>query len=213
MSNDKVRALPGGQYYWPNRLARMYLLSLEDVMGKQSLGSVLSLADLGRITNNYPPDSLDLGWSFEDMAALNQALDEMYGESSGRRLAVRAGKLCFHYALEDFGAVLGISDLAIRLLPLRAKLKAWLNAMAETFNKTSDQVVRVEETEEHFLYHVDRCPICWGRSTSEPFCHSGLGLLEEGVRWASGGKDILVSESACIAMGDDSCTYTIDKQS
>jgi predicted hydrocarbon binding protein len=190
----------------------MYLLSLEDVMGRQSLNAVLSLADLRHVTNNYPPDNLDLGWSFEEMAALNQALDDMYGAQSGKRLAVRAGRAGFHHALVDFGAVLGIADLAVRLLPLRARLRAWLNAMAETFNKTSDQIVRVEETEEHFFYHVDRCPICWGRSAPHPVCHAGLGLLEGGVRWVSGGKDISVVESSCIAMGDATCTYTIDKR-
>jgi predicted hydrocarbon binding protein len=212
MSDAEEGDLPVAQYYWPNKLARTYLISLEDVMGKQSLNAVLSLAGLGHVTNNYPPDNLDLSWSFENTSALTQALDEMYGDANGQRLAVRAGRLGFHHALEDFGAVLGVADLAVRLLPLRARLRAWLNAMAETFNKISDQIVRIEETDTHFLYHVDRCPMCWGRHASEPICYGGLGLLEEGVRWVSGGKDIPITETLCIAMGDPTCTYTIDKR-
>jgi predicted hydrocarbon binding protein len=92
------------------------------------------------------------------------------------------------------------------------KLKIGINAMAETFNKTSDQIVRVEEAPDHFLYHIDRCPVCWGRHAEQPICHAGLGLLQEGLHWVTSGKNIRVEEIKCIAMGDPACTYVIVKR-
>jgi predicted hydrocarbon binding protein len=209
---EHATGAPRPQYYWPNKMGRMMLLALEDVMGKNGVNAVLNLAKLRHLINNYPPNNLDLGWSFEEMSALNQALEDMYGPRGGKGLAIRAGRAGLYYALKDFGAVLGVSDLAFRLLPLGIKIKVGLNAMAETFNKTSDQVVRLEEERDHFLYHIDRCPVCWGRTADVPICHAGLGLLQEGLHWVTGGKNIRVEEIACIAKGDPSCTYIIDKR-
>jgi predicted hydrocarbon binding protein len=92
------------------------------------------------------------------------------------------------------------------------KMKIGLNAMAETFNKTSHQVVRLEEDLNYFLYHIDRCPVCWGRKSEFPICHAGLGLLQEGLHWVTSGKNMHVEEIRCIAKGDRSCTYIIDKR-
>jgi len=193
-------------------MGRMFLLALEDVMGKNGVNAVLNLARLRHLINNYPPNNLDLGWSFDEMGALNQALEDMYGPRGGRGLATRAGRAGLYYALKDFAAVLGIADLAFRLLPMGMKIKIGLNAMAETFNKTSDQVVRVEEEMDHFLYYIDRCPVCWGRQSQTPICYGALGLLQEGLHWVTGGKNVRVEEIGCIAMGHPSCVFIVEKR-
>lgn len=193
-------------------MGRMFLLALEDVMGKNGVNAVLNLARLRHLINNYPPNNLDLGWSFDEMGALNQALEDMYGPRGGRGLATRAGRAGLYYALKDFAAVLGIADLAFRLLPMGMKIKIGLNAMAETFNKTSDQVVRVEEEMDHFLYYIDRCPVCWGRQAQTPICYGALGLLQEGLHWVTGGKNVRVEEIGCIAMGHPSCVFIVEKR-
>jgi predicted hydrocarbon binding protein len=193
-------------------MGRMFLLALEDVMGKNGVNAVLNLARLRHLINNYPPNNLDLGWSFDEMGALNQALEDMYGPRGGRGLATRAGRAGLYYALRDFAAVLGIADLAFRLLPMGMKIKIGLNAMSETFNKTSDQVVRVEEELDHFLYYIDRCPVCWGRQAQTPICYGALGLLQEGLHWVTGGKNVRVEEIECIAMGHPSCVFIVQKR-
>ena len=211
-TDEQGQEAPKPQYYWPNKMGRMFLLSLEDVIGKNGVNAVLNLAKLRHRINNYPPDNLDLGWSFDEMGALNQALDDMYGPRGGKGLAIRAGRGGLYYALRDFAALPGIADLAFRLLPLGMKIKIGVNAMAETFNKTSDQIVRIEEDADHFYYHIERCPICWGRTSEVPLCHAGLGLLQEGLHWVTGGKNIWVEETQCIARGDPSCLFVIDKR-
>jgi len=92
------------------------------------------------------------------------------------------------------------------------KIKIGLNAMSETFNKTSDQVVRVEEQLDHFLYYIDRCPVCWGRQAQTPICYGALGLLQEGLHWVTGGKNVRVEEIECIAMGHPSCVFVVEKR-
>ena len=212
MNDQSVLPEPVTRYYWPNKMGRMFLLALEDVMGKNGVNAVLNLARLRHLINNYPLNNLDLGWSFDEMGALNQALEDMYGPRGGRGLATRAGRAGLYYALKDFAAVLGIADLAFRLLPMGMKIKIGLNAMSETFNKTSDQVVRVEEEVDHFLYYIDRCPVCWGRKAQTPICYGALGLLQEGLHWVTGGKNVRVEEIQCIAMGQPSCVFRVEKR-
>lgn len=210
-SNGQQGVVPA-RWFWPNRLGRFYLLSLEDVAGRNSLNAILNQAGLRHLINNYPPNNLDLGWSFAEMAALNQALEDVYSPRRGRGIAVRAGRASLHYLEEDLGAVLGMTDLGFLLFPLGAKMKAWLNALADTFNRTSDQTVRVEEEPDRFLFHIDRCPVCWGRHADAPICHAHLGLLQEGMHWATNGRNIRVEEILCIAKGNPSCTYAVDKK-
>mgnify|MGYP005835943683 CR=1 FL=1 len=196
---DQLQPHISGQYFWPNKMGRMFLLALEDVMGKNGVNAVLHLAKLKHLVNHYPPNNLDLGFSFEEMSGINKALEDMYGSRGGRGLAIRAGRAGFKYALKDFGSLLGMADLAFRLLPLGMKLKVGLNAMADTFNKFTDQRVTLEEEADHFVYIIDRCPVCWGRHADEPACHAATGLLQETMHWISGGKMFYIEETSCAA--------------
>jgi hypothetical protein len=176
------------------------------------LNAVLNMAKLSHLIDNYPPEDMEKRFDFADFASLNAALEEMYGPRGGRGLALRAGRAGFARGLQGFGALVGASDLAFKVLPLGTKLKLGLPMMAAVFNQFSDQISRVEEKEDHFVYYIDRCPVCWGRKTDKPVCFAATGLLQEGLRWVSGGKEFRVDETTCIGMGDPACTYLIYKE-
>lgn len=89
------------------------------------------------------------------------------------------------------------------------KIKLGLVAMANTRSRTSAQVVRVEE-EDSSLYHIARCPACWGRAAEAPICYTDFGTLQERKRWITGGKSMRVEEVPSVATGDQSCTYIIE---
>lgn len=199
-------------YYWPNKMGRMLLLALEDVMGRNGVNAVLNLAKVHYRVNNYPPNNLDLGFGFEEQSAIMRALEEMYGPRGGRNLSVRAGRAGFKYGLREFGSLLGLADLAFRLLPLELKLKVGIYAMSDTFNNFTDQRVRVQEERDTFVYYIDRCPVCWNRHADVPCCHAARGLLQEMVYWVSGGSSFDIQEVACIATGDSACTFIIPKR-
>lgn len=198
--------------YYPNKIARIFLEALEEVMGKNGLNAVLHLAHLPHLIDNYPPDNLERGFDFADFAAINQALEEMYGPRGGRGLALRGGRASFARGLQGFGALAGVSDLAFRVLPLQAKLKIGLPAMAGIFTQFSDQKSYVYEEADRFIYVIERCPVCWGRKADRPVCYAAVGLLQEGLRWVSGGKEFRVEEISCIAMGDATCSFAVYKE-
>ncbi len=192
-------------------MARIYLDALEEVMGKNGTNAVLNLAGLGNLIGNYPPNNLDREFDFADFGALGQAIDEMYGPRGGRGLALRAGRATFADAISKFGAMIGIGELAFKVIPLGTKIKVGLRAMAETFTKFSDQHSEVEEKGDRFIYTIYQCPVCWGRSNNQPICYGAVGILQEGLRWVSGGKDLRVEEFDCHAKGDEYCRFDIFK--
>lgn len=210
---DAPAAVSGSQLYYPNKMVRIILLAMEEVMGRNGVNAVLNLAKLRHLVNNFPPSNFDRQINFDEIGALMYALDEMYGPRGGRGLALRAGRACFKYGLKEFGPVLGIADLAFRLLPLHMKMKVGADVFAETFNKFTDQVVELGETEDQFMWQITRCPICWGRKSETPCCYLAVGILQEALYWVSGGKNFEVQETACMACGDEICRIVIDKKS
>jgi predicted hydrocarbon binding protein len=204
--------IPKSEYNYANKIVLITLKALEEVMGKNGLNAILNLAHLPHLIDNYPPDNLDREFNFSDFSALNLALEEMYGPRGGRGLALRAGRAAFDDALRNFGALAGVGDLAFKVLPLQAKLKIGIPAMAKIFSQISDQYTTVKEAENEFIYIIHRCPVCWGRTGSDkPVCFVATGLLQEGLKWVSGGNEFRVNESKCCAMDDEVCEFIIQK--
>ena len=199
-------------YYYPNKMARIFVMAMEEIMGKNGLNAILNMAKLPNLIDNYPPDNLDKQFDFADFSALNQALEEMYGTRGGRGLALRAGRATWARGLQGLGALSGVGDMAFKVLPLSVKLKLGLPGFAGVFNQISDQVVRVEEQPDHLVWHIDRCPVCWGRKSDKPVCYAATGLLQESLRWVSSGKEFRVDETHCIGMGDPACAFKIYKE-
>ncbi len=208
-----MESIPKSGYYYPNNFALIMIEALEEVMGKNGLNAILNLANLGELIDNFPADNLNKEFDFADISAINLALEEMYGPRGGRGLALRAGKSTFDDALKNFGALAGAGDLAFKVLPLDAKLRIGVPAMAKIFSQMSDQISTSEEQANEFVYTIHRCPVCWGRSNEDKaVCFIAAGLLQAGLKWVSGGKNFRVNESKCHATGDEVCEFIIQKQ-
>jgi predicted hydrocarbon binding protein len=57
-----------------------------------------------------------------------------------------------------------------------------------------------------------RCPMCQQRSAEQPVCFTGQGLLQEALRWVSGGHEFKVDMVHCMACGDERGAYAIYKE-
>jgi predicted hydrocarbon binding protein len=203
-------ALNAGQSLnWPNKMGRMMMQALEDVMSRNGVNAVLALAQLEHRVNHYPPDNLEPGFGFEELSTIMQCIEEMYGPQGGRSLALRAGRAGFKYALHEFGVQLDLADLAFRHLPLELRLWMALRAMADVFNRFSDQRVQVSKQGPYIEYRIERCPVCWQRHTTGPCCYAAVGLLQETTTWVGRGESCDVREVACIAAGAPACTFLV----
>ncbi|MCA9969173.1 MAG: 4-vinyl reductase, partial [Anaerolineales bacterium] len=157
--------VPDSGYYYPNRMGRILLVSMEEVMGRNGLNALLNLTNMRQFIQEPPPDNLERAFDFAHIANLTQGLDEIYGPRGGRGLALRGGRAIFSRGLTQFGALAGVGDLAFKVLPLQTKLKIGVPAVARIFTQFSDQTSRVEDYGDHFLYYIDRCSMCWERTS------------------------------------------------
>lgn len=198
--------------YFPNKMGRILLLAMEEAMGRNGVTALLNLVNLRRFLEHYPPNDFEMNFSFAESSRLLAGLDEMYGLRGARGLALRIGQACFRLGIKDMGPMLGVADLAFRVMPLTVKLRIGFDVFAQLFNKFSDHHVRVEEEQDHFLWIIDQCGVCWGRSAPAPACYLAVGILQEALYWVSGGASFAVQEIACLATGDSTCTIQIDKE-
>jgi hypothetical protein len=207
-----MESIPKSGFFYPNKAALILLESLESVLGENGLKAILNLAHLPELIANYPPDDLERQFDFADLTAICWAVEELYGPRGGYGLELRAGRAVFVGVLQRYGALAGVGNPAFQMLSLSTKLKIGLPILARILSQISDQQATVEEKGDTFIFTVQRCPTCWGRSgVDEPVCTMGAGLLQEGLKWLSGGCDFAVVETKCKAVGDPACEYTIHK--
>ncbi len=208
-----MQAIPKSGYTLPNRLARITVLAVEEMLGKKGMHALLNLAHLSHLIDNYPAANLERGFDFSEYAALNFGLEEMYGIRGGRGLALRAGRETFSRALSNFGALAGTGDVAFKVLPLGMKIKIALPAMARIFSEVSDMASSVVDQQHSVDYLVQRNAVCWGRTGEEkPVCYLMVGLLQESMHSTSGGREFRVDEAECQAMGHEACRFVIQKE-
>ncbi len=198
--------------HYPNKIGRLFYLSLEEVMGPNGVRALLRLANLPQFLEAYPPSDLKKEYPFEAIAATSIALGTMYGPRGARGLELRAGRVAFTLGLKEFGPLLGMADLALKLMPVTMKLKIVLNATAQTFDRFSDQSSRVEEQRDKFVYHISRCSNCIGRPEPGPVFFLARGIIEEATAWVSGGRRFGVEQCSCMAKGAETCSFAIGKE-
>lgn len=199
-------------FYYPNKMGRIILLGMEEIVGRNGLNAVLNMAELAELAANLPSNNLERGFAFEQLSSIQASLEKMYGPRGGQGVALRTGRACFKYGLREFGSLMGLTNTAFHLLPLQEKILLGASLFADIFNNYSDQRVHIEDTGAQILWHIDRCAVCWGRQAEGPICHLAVGILQEALYWVSGGRYFCVEETRCIARGDQACTIVIEKK-
>jgi hypothetical protein len=202
---------PSGLYY-PNRIARLFVDSIEEVMGQSSLNAILSLAGLDEYIRYPIEDDLRKAFDFSGMAGICQALEDLYGVRGGRGMSLRIGRAAFARGIKNFGAMAGMRHPAFIALPLEQRISLGLDALAAIFTNFSDQDSIVIDDGDCYIFETPHSPFAWGRTADRPICHALVGIIQESLRWATDGYEFHVQEIECRAAGGTSCIFQINKQ-
>lgn len=191
-----------------NALVRQALVAAQEVMGENGLNAVLRNVGLERFIGNFPPNDTNPGIKTTDYARFNAAIEEFYGRA-GKGMLRRIGKASFQYGVREQGALMGVAGVALKLMPLKGRIKFVLNGMVNALKKTNPQVdAWVEEDGEKIAYCESTCAICLGRHSDQPICHLYAGSVGEAIRWATD-QEFEVVETHCIAKGDPFCRFEV----
>ncbi|MGC9348190.1 MAG: 4-vinyl reductase [Anaerolineae bacterium] len=207
MNEEQDRQQPA----FPNKISRIILLALRDIVGDNGMNAVLTTARLSHLMDHAPTADFEPGLSFAEAGRLFEAIEGIYGIRGGRRLVRQAGRESFKYWIEGFGSVVGIADVALRLLPLSLRAKIGMEVLAEILNRYSGQRVTLGEGSDSFFFVMETCGFCFRRQTEAPSCSFVVGVLEEILFWVTRGRHFIVEETTCIACGDPVCTICVDK--
>jgi predicted hydrocarbon binding protein len=200
------------EHFLSPNFGRIVALALEEIIGRPDLEALLKLASLPKCAHLITPAQGEPSLSFNQFSRLHAALEEMFGSRGAGGIALRAGRASFKHVLRQFSTELGITDLSFRLLPLAAKLETGTQALADLFNHSGEKQVRVEMDDRYLYWHIAGCPLCWQRKAPAPTCHSAVGFLQAALYWVSSGKTYTISETHCIACGDEACTILIERK-
>ena len=198
-------------YSYPNIMGRCLLSSIEEIVGRKDYLAILNAASLPELIDAAPPKNLEKQFPFERINQIQTALEQQYGTQCGQGLSLRIGRAFFNLTLREFGPEVGLSNSAFRLLPLKKKVKAGLESLAEIFNHYSDQHVSVSENG-NLYWIVEQCPVCCGKRTPYKNCSLTIGFLQEAMYWITGGRQFHIEEQQCQGVGDPTCTFCIDEK-
>jgi predicted hydrocarbon binding protein len=209
-----VAQVPPSGYYYPNKIGRIYIDTLEQILGAQAMPDFLRDCGLERYHDARPPENLNRNFDFADFSMLAAGLEQAQAEGRVKAgTTTQAGRLCYAQGLKAFGSVtFNHFIVGFQMLPLKLKVKLGLLAMTTIFTTLSDQRTEVVEHEDHYDYIIHTCPMCWGRHADKPICDGAVGLLEEGLYRVTELR-FTVTETQCHARGDETCTLCIDKTS
>jgi hypothetical protein len=193
------------------RLGRILLLALDEVLGRPDRTAVLAAAGLQEFEQFQPISDRKGTLPTDFLSRIQKGLGEVFGLQAGRGLALRIGRVSFKYGLGEFADLVRAQEVAFRLLPLPAKIDVGSQALADLFNRFPGQQVQLESDSGHVYWKMTGCPLCVGRRSSSPCCDLAVGLVQEALSWASGGRFFQVEEVCCRAAGNETCTLMIDK--
>ena len=159
-------------------------------------------------------EQLVLSFSQEDALSFPVVLERLYGVRGGRGLSVLVGRAAFTYVLKHFGKLYGLKDSDFRLLPVPRRIQAGLGKLAQIFEQQFEQQAVVRDEGTYWTWTVENCLNCRGQSAvaGEVSCYFIVGLLQEYLSWASGGRFYPVVEMECAVLGGNCCVFRIDRK-
>jgi len=203
-----VKTIPDSGFTYPNLFIRIFLQSLEDVAGENGVKTILNMAGQPNLIGNYPPANMEGLFDVARYSMIMATVDDLYGDKGAQLMATRAGYANFKVAIASMGDPLGVITESFQSKPVVEKMESALAMVRSIITRTkTTSIPRTEDGQ--FLYAVEHCPVCYGRTTSTPRCFITAGLLQEAIRWATGGLVFDVKQVKARSCGDASCDYVI----
>ena len=195
----------------PNSLLYVVLTTLEDMMGKNGLVSILNISGMSEFRDSYPPNNQKQESKASDISRLISGLIDLIGKDGAKALLRKAGQRGFMLALEESPELVGVFGLELKKMATdRERIAAVLNTLTFETNITFEEGHQViVEVDDGFEVHINNCEWCMTlEGFTHPICSAEVGLEEAMIQWATG-KRYPVEETACRAAGAEKCVFHI----
>ena len=197
---------------YPNATLYVLMLAAEEVMGKNGLASVLNQGGLSYLAGKRPPNNLERQVPFSLYGKVQQAIEDFYGPRGSRAILIRVGRALFRYSLHEQSALLGFASLALKALPMNARMKLILNKIVDAGTKELSMPGEVKETDDTFVITRTACPCMFRERKPDmgPCDQVTIGTFQEALKWATG-KNFRVYQTKCLNIGDPIDEFIVEK--
>ncbi|MBU7024162.1 MAG: hypothetical protein HXS40_08330 [Theionarchaea archaeon] len=198
-----------------NFTMRVFLMTIENIIGSNGLKSILNYGHLGKYIDNFPPDNEELVIPLEDLQRLLLSLYQLFGRKGARSLQLQVGRELFHVGIEKRPKIAKTLRFAARLIPEPKRIRLVLEKLADYDWKAFSSHLEtpsyeIQEKEDCFvLIDTDRYE-SEGITSQEPVCGVFVGAAEAIVEWITG-KYHEVEEIECRAMGHTVDVFRVSK--
>lgn len=148
----------------------------------------------------------------EEAGAFLEELEQIYGVPGSKGLALRIGRASFRYGLDRLGDRLGLRAMEFRLLPAPRRMRIGLEILARAIGEICNCQVEVGDSGSAWLWRIEGGPFHAGELGNQPMCYVVVGLLQEFMTWAGGGRFYRISEIETAALSGSGCVFQIDKK-
>ena len=196
---------------------RIYLETIESIVGSHGLKSVLNYVHLEKYINNFPPSNDRVEIPLEDLQNLCRSLLELFGQKGIRSLQLRVGRQIMKRSIEKLPLFIKMI-LPVRFLaPEPKRIQVGLERLIKTIEKKYPSTSKLQGPRLELREEED-CFIIIYRDNWEsedvmsqsPVCSVAVGSLEAFVEWTTGHAHE-VTEIECRAMGDCADVFRISK--
>jgi predicted hydrocarbon binding protein len=143
---------------------------------------------------------------------VREKLDQIYGSNSARGIAICSGRAAFKHLLRQQESELGFNHDSFRFSPGQVKLKRGLLLLAKWMDSTFGEKVELENKDKFWVFNVNNSKTGGNLQGCSSMCDFTIGLLQEFMTWAGGGKFFSIKEVACRGRGNEYCSFLIDKK-
>ena len=198
-----------------NTIMRVYLETIQHVVGPNGLRSILNYGHLEKYIDNFPPVNDKVEIPRKDLQKLYMSLIELFGRKGARGIQLRVGREITYIFVNKRPALTKPLQVAVRFLPEAIRMRLSLERIIEESEKrfpSPQDTPRFElrEKEDYFLL-IDRDSYTSEDITSNaPVCYLYVGNLESSLEWITGHKH-KVEEIECRAMGHPADVFKIWK--
>lgn len=194
---------------------KITLETLENIIGRNGLKSILNHSRLQHYIDNFPPDNDELAIPLEDIHSLHFSLLELFGKKGVRSLQLRIGQEICRIGIERRSGIVRALKIGSKLLPesqrMRLALEKYIE-QAEIRQPASNGASRflLDEHDDFFEltdrdYHMGQ-----GLQSETPVCNDIVGTLSYLLNWVTGHSHE-VEEIKCRAMGFPADVFRINK--
>jgi len=192
----------------PNGMMYVTLLTVEDIVGKNGLHSLLNYGKIKQYRDNFPKNNNELEIPIEDFMGIVTSIIQIFGESGAKSILYNCGKRAFQLVLQENPALFGLVGLSLKVLPKKKRAETILDQICKGGNKIFGENQRFYVGEDGFVTEIYDCFYCKGLTSEIPMCSAELGFEAESVRWVTN-DHYEVREVLCRARGDDVCKFVV----